>query len=129
MTPKNLFFIACLCSALSVVLGAFGAHGLKALITPEQLQTFEIGVRYQFYHSFALFCAAFIWDKYGSDLARIAAYLFMGGMLCFCGSLYLLANRFWLGVEAWTWLGPITPLGGMLFIAAWGCLAAACKTK
>lgn len=127
MTPKNLSFLACLCAALTVMIGAFGAHGLKAALNANELQTFEIGVRYQFYHSFALFCTAWIWDKYGNDLARIAAYLFIAGMLCFSGSLYLLASRFWLGIEGWTWLGPITPLGGMMLIAGWLCLAVATR--
>lgn len=127
MTQKKLFFIGCLSAALSVALGAFGAHGLKSLLAAEQLQTFETAVRYQFYHSFALLFAAWVLGQYGSKWAQYAAYAFLCGILCFSGSLYLLANRSWLGIEGWTWLGPITPLGGLLFIIGWVCLAVAVR--
>ncbi len=123
MMQKKLFIIACLSAALAVVLGAFGAHGLKARLSAEQLQTFEVGVRYQFYHSFALLAAALCGQYCDTRWLNRVAYCFLGGMLCFSGSLYLLANREWLGISHWTWLGPITPLGGLLFIAGWLCLA------
>lgn len=120
---KYLFLWACLSAALSVALGAFGAHGLKSVLSAEQLHTFEIGVRYQFYHSLGLLATALAADQLVASVwASRAAYCFLGGIVCFSGSLYLLASRQWIGIESWTWLGPITPLGGVLFIAGWLCL-------
>jgi uncharacterized membrane protein YgdD (TMEM256/DUF423 family) len=107
-----------LSGALAVVLGAFGAHSLRASMSSDLLNTFETGVRYQMYHALALFAVAFAVSRYGpSILLTASGWLFLAGTLIFSGSLYLLAvtNR--------KWLGAITPLGGIAFIAGWLCLA------
>ena len=119
MKQKIFFSIAGLSGALAVIIGAFGAHALKTKLSSEQLQTFETGVRYQMYHTFALIAVAFLFDKYNNGLLRYSGYLFTIGIVLFSGSLYLLATKSLFGIESWAWLGPITPLGGLCFIIGW----------
>lgn len=117
--------MAALLAAAAVMLGAFGAHGLKAKLTPDQLQVFETGVKYQFYHALGLFLLGLLLPQHSSNpLLVYAGYAFMVGILLFSGSLYLLANKTLLGIEGWRWLGPVTPLGGLSFIVGWLLLAA-----
>src|SRR5438128_281234 len=104
-------------AALGVILGAFGAHALKAKIEPDQLQVFETGVRYQMYHAFALILAGILFEKFNNSLVTYAGYLFIAGIIFFSGSLYLLSCRSIFGIEGWKILGPVTPLGGLCFIA------------
>jgi uncharacterized membrane protein YgdD (TMEM256/DUF423 family) len=119
MISRNVLLLGGLLSALSVVLGAFGAHGLKDKVGVDQLQVFETGVRYQFYHAIALMLSALIMDKYSLTL-RWPISLFIAGILLFSGSLYLLSTRELLGIDHWKRvLGPITPLGGTCLIAGW----------
>jgi uncharacterized membrane protein YgdD (TMEM256/DUF423 family) len=99
-----------------VALGAFAAHGLKATLTPDMLTVFETGVRYQMYHAFALFAAAWGFTRWQSRVFVTAGWLFLGGIVIFSGSLYLLA------LTDTGWLGAITPLGGLAFLAGWLCL-------
>jgi uncharacterized membrane protein YgdD (TMEM256/DUF423 family) len=104
-----------------VILGAFGAHGLESQISAAQIDTFETGVRYQFYHAFALILLALLYAPMKQDVKlKYAGWLFTVGIIFFSGSIYLLACRGLLGIESWSWLGPITPLGGTCFIIAWG---------
>jgi uncharacterized membrane protein YgdD (TMEM256/DUF423 family) len=102
---------------LGVALGAFGAHALKDRLTPDMLAVFDTGVRYQMYHVFALLAAAWGWARWPSRAIAAAGWLFVAGMVVFCGSLYALAFT---GVRA---LGAVTPLGGLAFLAGWLCLA------
>ena len=106
-------------AALAVILGAFGAHALKAKIEPDQLQVFETGVRYQIYHAIALILAGILFERFSNSYTSYAGYLFIAGTVFFSGSLYLLSCRSILGIEGWKFLGPITPLGGLCFILAW----------
>src|SRR5437868_5829233 len=106
-------------ATVGVVLGAFGAHALKEKLAPEQLQVFETGVRYEMYHAFALIIVALLYDKFNQQFLNYSGYLFIIGIIFFSGSLYLLASRNILGIESWRFLGPVTPLGGLCFIAAW----------
>lgn len=104
---------------IAVMLGAFGAHGLREALPPDQLNVFNTGVRYQFYHAFALLFLG-LWARITPPgrWLRWAATAFLLGVILFSGSLYLLSLRVWLG----DWvrpLGPITPLGGVSFIAGW----------
>ncbi len=119
---KTFLQIGSLFALLAVVLGAFGAHGLEAQLSPERLDTFETGVRYHFYHSFALLATALIGQYFSHKLIRTAGWLFAVGILLFSGSIYLLACRDILGIESWIWLGPITPIGGTFFIVGWALL-------
>ena len=104
---------------LGVVLGAFGAHGLKQLVGPETVGTFQTGVQYQMYHAFALLVVGILYERLPHSLLNWAGGLFIGGIILFSGSLYLLAalkaaNKVGLGG-----VGIITPIGGLLFIAGW----------
>jgi uncharacterized membrane protein YgdD (TMEM256/DUF423 family) len=102
--------IAAVNGALAVAAGAFGAHGLKAMLAPDMLAVFETAARYHMVHALAMAIAALA----GS---RTSPALFLGGIVLFSGSLYLLA------LSSVTWLGAITPIGGALLIAGWLCLA------
>ena len=114
----RLFSAAALLAALAVALGAFGAHALEARIEADLLETFETGVRYHFYHALALMITAAVAGHFQNQrLARVAGWLFVAGIVIFSGSLYLLALT---GIR---WLGAITPIGGVAFLAGWGCLA------
>ncbi|MFN2452786.1 MAG: DUF423 domain-containing protein [Pyrinomonadaceae bacterium] len=120
----RLFFIIGTVSAfIGVAAGAFGAHGLKARLSGEMLNSFEVGARYQMYHAFALIVAAWAQSRWPGALVVTGGWLFVGGTLLFCGSLYLLS------LTGLRWLGAITPFGGLAFLAGWLCLAwAAWKT-
>jgi len=121
---KQIIVTAALLGALAVVLGAFGAHGLRAVLEPRQLEVWQTAVQYHFYHVFALlFLAVFNQDKNKS--AVWAYYFFLFGILLFSGSLYLISCRDILGVPGLTALGPVTPIGGLLFILGWVMLAVA----
>jgi uncharacterized membrane protein YgdD (TMEM256/DUF423 family) len=114
----RLFFIMGAASAfLGVAFGAFGAHGLKSRLSAEMLSTFEVGVRYQMYHALALLFVAWALGRWPGTAPVAAGWLFVAGTLLFSGSLYLLSLT---GVR---WLGAITPLGGLAFLAGWLCLA------
>ena len=97
--------------------GAFGAHTLEQYVTPERLQVFETGVRYQMYHALALLFAGWAVGQWPGRKVRWSGYLFVGGMVLFSGSLYLLV------LTGTSWLGAITPLGGVAFLAGWFLLA------
>lgn len=103
----------------AVVLGAFAAHMLKDLIEPGRVAIFETGVRYQFYHALALGLAGLMPAYFSAQRLRWAGRLFILGIFCFSGSLYLLALRDLWGIAHWWWLGPITPIGGTFFILGW----------
>jgi len=114
--------IAALTGALSVALGAFAAHGLKPRLDPHLLANWETGVRYQFYHVFALMASAWVTERLPDcKAARGAGWLFLAGILLFSGSLYVMA------LTGQRWLGMITPFGGVAFITGWLLLAAAAR--
>ena len=119
MTTTRLFILIASCFAfLAVAAGAFGAHGLKQRLTLEMLDVFEVGARYQMYHALALLAVAWLCPTASNPrLATIAGWFFVAGILLFSGSLYLLALT---GVR---WLGAITPIGGVAFLAGWLLLA------
>lgn len=115
---KRIIITASVFGMLAVISGAFGAHALKAVLQPEQLLTWQTAVQYHFYHVFALLFLA-VHTQGESKYFTAAYYLFTFGIIFFSGSLYLLSCRFALG---WPWLavmGPVTPLGGLLFILGW----------
>lgn len=102
---------------LSVVLGAFGAHALKSVISSDMLSVFETGVRYQMYHSLALLFVGWAAEKDQRKIFTGAGWLFVAGIILFSGSLYALA------VSGIRWIGAITPFGGLAFLAGWAMLA------
>ena len=109
--------LGALSAALAVAAGAFGAHALKGHLSPEDLSVFETGARYQMYHALALLAVAWAATRWPGSAVHAAGWLFVIGTLLFSGSLYALALS---GVR---WLGAITPLGGLAFLAGWVCLA------
>lgn len=106
-------------AALSVILGAFGAHALKPHLTAEQFQVFETGARYQMYHSLALILAGLLSATFTHKLIRTASLFFILGICCFSGSLYLMTFLKISGQVGLGGLGLITPIGGLFFIAGW----------
>ena len=106
---KPLVITAALLGLLAVVLGAFGAHGLKPHLTPDQLESYLTGSRYHFFHVLAILIVAFAWK--GNKWFAYAGYAFVTGIILFSGSIYLLATRQLLGIENMaSILGPITPI-------------------
>lgn len=115
--PTPFLFAGTVCALLSVAFGAFGAHGLKHLVTPEMLEVFKTGVTYQMWHALALILVALLQQLTPSNaLLTWAGRLFFAGIIVFSGSLYLLV------LLDQKWLGIITPLGGLAFLAGWTCL-------
>ncbi len=119
---RTLFVIGSISGFLSVALGAFAAHLLKTKLAPDLFDIFEVGVRYQFYHVFAILLAAIVYQWLG-DAAQTAGWLFVGGTIIFSGSLYLLS------LTDTRWLGAITPIGGVMLLAGWAVLAVAAWRK
>ncbi len=115
---KGFLKTAALSGALSVILGAFAAHGLKKILTTDDLQIFETAVRYQFYHVFALLAAGILYKEFPGKLMAWAGKLFITGVILFSGSLYLLCYVKYNQLPL-NWLGAITPFGGAAFIAGW----------
>ena len=118
MKNRNSILAGTICAMFAVLLGAFGAHSLREVLSESQSKSFETGVRYQFYHSFALILSVFLAER--SNTKNYAASFFLSGIILFSGSLYLMVS---LQVnDAWDnlkWLGLITPLGGLCFAAGW----------
>jgi len=115
---KPALIAGALFAALAVIFGAFGAHALKAILPTDQLMVFETGVRYQFYHSFALLITGILYASFPFKPVRLASSFFITGIVLFSGSLYAMT----LLSTSGTSLGPIgivTPIGGLFFIAGW----------
>lgn len=121
---KQIIVTAAVLGALAVIAGAFGAHALRASLSARQLEVWQTAVQYQFYHVFALLFLATI-TKFEDKLIVAAYYLFTLGVVLFSGSLYLLSLREILGLPVLSVLGPVTPVGGLLFITGWIMLALA----
>ena len=117
---KKYIAIAAVFGALAVVLGAFGAHGLEKITTDTKiLHGFHTAVQYQMYHALALLALAFIFEKLPNRWIKWAAGCFIAGIILFSGSLYLLTLLKIQNSTAVKFIGPVTPLGGILFIAGW----------
>ncbi|MBT1702459.1 DUF423 domain-containing protein [Chryseosolibacter indicus] len=114
MTGRSALLTGSLFAGLAVVLGAFGAHALKDMLASSgRTDTYELAVRYQFYHAFALLVAGLLNTKFALKHFNYAATCFSIGIVFFCGSLYILCFS---GIK---FLGAITPIGGLFFIAGW----------
>ncbi len=118
---KTFLRLGSILALLAVAFGAFGSHGLRALVEPERISTFEIGVRYQFYHALGILLVAAIIHFGKKSFLVYAGWLFAAGIGLFSGSLYLLSLQDIFPVPT-SILGPITPIGGTLFIAGWAFL-------
>lgn len=112
-----VLIIGSLYGALSVILGAFGAHALKKVLTLQQLESFEVGVKYQMYHAIVLLIIGFYFS-FDSKLQSSMGWSFIIGTFLFSGSIYLLSTASLYG-SSMKFLGPVTPLGGLLMIIGW----------
>jgi uncharacterized membrane protein YgdD (TMEM256/DUF423 family) len=122
---KLFLLLGALFAGLGVALGAFGAHGLKQLVGPETVGTFQTGVQYQMYHAFALLLVGVLYERFPITQLTWAGGLFVAGIIFFSGSLYLLAALKAANKVGITGIGIVTPIGGLLFIAGWLLLAIA----
>jgi len=114
---KTWLMVGATLAGVAVLLGAFGAHGLKSKVSPEDLAIFETGVRYQIYHALGLLIIGGIGFHVSQDVIQLPAYLLLAGIFIFSGSLYILV------LTNTRWLGAITPIGGISFVAGWFLLA------
>ena len=120
---KLFITLASLSGMLAVAFGAFGAHALKNRLDDYAMGVFQTAVQYQFYHSLAWLAVGVIALNHPqAALLRSSGWLFAVGIVVFCGSLYALS------FSGLRWLGAVTPIGGLAFIAGWACLAAASWT-
>ena len=116
---KGFLQTAAILGALAVTLGAFGAHGLKKIVPPETVTTFETGVRYQFYHVFALLAVAILFGSFPGRYLQYAGMCFIIGIILFSGSLYVLTALQATNTVGLRGIGAITPIGGVFFIIGW----------
>ena len=119
---KGFLKIAALFGALSVALGAFAAHSLKQHVSDYAVNIFETGVRYQFYHAFALLASGILYKDFPNKFIKWSGKLFIAGIILFCASLYILTFIKAAVLPGYDWVGAITPLGGVSFIVGWLCL-------
>lgn len=114
---ERFFFISgAIAAFIAVALGAFGAHSLRTRLTPEMLNIFEVGVRYQMYHALGLIAVAWAITRWPEANLNAAGWAFIVGIIVFSGSLYLLT------LTDTRWLGAITPIGGIAFLIGWAIL-------
>ena len=121
---RTLLALAAISGFVAVALGAFGAHGLRKRLEavadgPRRLEWWQTGASYQLAHALAIGLAALLSERIAGALPVAAAWSFAGGTLLFCGSLYVMTLT---GIRK---LGAVTPVGGLAFLAGWGCLLAA----
>jgi len=116
---KLFLIIGTLLAGLAVALGAFGAHGLKKLVDPDTVAVYQTGVQYQMYHALGLLAIGILASRTENSLLNYAGFLFIGGIVLFSGSLYLIASMKAMNKVVSTGIGILTPIGGMLFILGW----------
>jgi uncharacterized membrane protein YgdD (TMEM256/DUF423 family) len=124
MNQQNTLLTAAVFGCLSVGLGAFGAHALKETLTVNgRVETYELAVKYQFYHTLALLAIGLLMNKIPGSPLMISSALITGGVILFSGSLYMLA------LTSFRFVVFLTPLGGALMLAGWAAMAYAILTK
>ena len=116
---KAFIKTAAILGFLSVILGAFAAHSLKELLSDYAVNIFETGVRYQFYHVFALLAAGILYKEFPNKFIKWSGIFFIAGIILFSGSLYFLTYVKGTIMPGYKWIGPITPIGGLFFILGW----------
>lgn len=116
---KLFLVIGTLLSGLSVALGAFGAHGLKKIVAPETVTVYQTGVQYQMYHALALLIVGILSERIFNSYVHYAGFFFLGGIVLFSGSLYLIVSLYAMNKTVPTAVGILTPIGGLLFILGW----------
>ena len=124
---RKLIITAAILGMIAIILGAFGAHALKKVLSIEQLATFETGVRYQMYHALFLLFIGLL-DNVTEKTKKTIIFLVVFGVILFSGSIYLLATNDLTAFDFKT-IGFLTPIGGLLLIMAWGVLLASSLNK
>ena len=127
MTTENSIKIAILFCLSAVILGAFGAHALKEMLSESQLSSFQTGVRYQFFHGLTILILSFNMNYFTKRLSSIIKIM-SAGIILFSFSIYLLNIQDLVGFSM-SYLGPITPIGGLLLITSWTGLFFSIKNK
>ena len=116
---KTFLALGAMYALLAVLIGAFGAHSISNIVTPEILQVYETGVRYQFYHAFALLVLGLLGNRCSPRLATWVGGLFSFGIILFSGSLYIITAIYAANMAVPRTIGMLTPMGGLLFICGW----------
>ena len=116
---KDILIKGGILGMIAVLGGAFGAHALKEILTPEHLTSFQTGVRYQMIHAVVLLFLFLLTLKFDNKHFITAAHLIFWGVILFSGSIYILTLKNIIGLEALKFVGPITPIGGLLIISGW----------
>ncbi len=119
---KIFLIIGTILAGLSVALGAFGAHGLKKIVSQETISIYQTGVQYQMYHALALLLLGVLYERSQSSLLNFAGIFFITGVVLFSGSLYLLVSLKAMNKISTTGVGMLTPIGGLSFIIGWALL-------
>jgi uncharacterized membrane protein YgdD (TMEM256/DUF423 family) len=114
---RLFFLLGTIAAGVAVAAGAFAAHGLRDRLEPDMLAVFETGARYQMYHALGLLAVGWAVSRWPAGRAALAGWLFVAGIVVFSGSLYVLS------LTGTRWLGAVTPLGGLAFLAGWAVLA------
>lgn len=126
---KNYLGIAALLGAITVAIGAFGAHGLQKITAdPIILHSYQTAVQYQMVHVLALLAVGILFERFSATWLSWAANLFLVGIFLFSGSIYIITYLKINGMST-GWIGPVTPIGGLLFIAGWLSLLMAVQRK
>jgi uncharacterized membrane protein YgdD (TMEM256/DUF423 family) len=126
---KLFLILGALLAGLSVALGAFGAHSLKKIADAETVGIYQTGVQYQMYHALALLAVGLLAERAAGNLVNYSGFLFVGGIVLFSGSLYLIASLRAMNKEVPSAVGIMTPVGGLLFILGWVLLLVALLRK
>lgn len=116
---KLFLTIGTILAGLAVVLGAFGAHGLKKIVDADTVSVYQTGVQYQMYHALALIVVGILADRIANNFINYSGYLFITGVVFFSGSLYLIASFKAMNKVVSPGIGILTPIGGLLFILGW----------
>lgn len=116
---KTFLILGTILAGLAVALGAFGAHGLKKFVNPEAVASYQTGVQYQMYHALALLLVGLLAERFNNSGFNYTGFLFVGGIVLFSGSLYLIASLKAMNREIIPAIGILTPVGGLFFILGW----------
>ena len=126
---KIYLVIGTVLAGLAVVLGAFGAHGLRKIVSAENVAIYQTGVQYQMYHALALILVGILSERMLNSFLSYAGGLFVAGVVFFSGSLYLIVSLYAMNKTVPKLVGILTPIGGLFFILGWLCLLIAVLKK
>lgn len=116
---KIFLIIGTILAGLAVVLGAFGAHGLQKVVSPERVAVYQTGVQYQMYHALALLAVGLLSERILNSFISYAGVFFVAGVIFFSGSLYLIVSLYAMNKTVPKTVGILTPIGGLFFIVGW----------